>query len=63
MTNEINHTNALMNLITVLVVLGGVGILWMHFLEWMNNGKQPQKSVKAKRKRTSAKKMKVKRVR
>ena len=63
MTNEINHTNALMNLITVLVILGGVGILWMHFLEWMNNGKQPQQSVKAKRKRTSAKKMKAKRVR
>lgn len=48
MTDKINHTQAFMNLITLIVILGGLGILWGNFLEWLNEGKQTQKSTKVR---------------
>jgi|694.fasta_scaffold04295_32 hypothetical protein len=55
MTNEINHAQSLMNLITILVILGGLGILWSSFLEWLYVEK-PNKNTKNTRKRSVAKK-------
>jgi hypothetical protein len=61
MTNEINHTQAFMNLVTILVILGGIGILWSNFLDWLNQNEKIKENKKTKKKTVAAKKMKTKR--